>query len=64
MVDSIPATIVTDKMKKAILSFSEMCLQHPEKKRIELLREIEFRFDLSPRECEFLDKHFSAEQEK
>ncbi len=61
MPESTPATISTDKMKKAIQSFSEMCRLHPEKKRIEILQEIEFRFDLSPRECEFLDKHFSEE---
>jgi len=61
MSESIPATIATDKMKKAIEAFSEMCRSHPEKKRMKILREIEFRFDLSPRECEFLDTHFCEE---
>jgi len=58
MPDSIPATIATDKIKKAIEAFSEMCKYHPEKKRMEILQIIEFRFDLSPRECDFLDRHF------
>ncbi len=61
MSESIPATIATDKMKKAIQAFSEMYRRHPEKKRLKILQEIEFRFDLSPRECEFLDKHFGEE---
>lgn len=61
MSESIPAHIATEKMKKALLAFSEMCRQHPEKTRLKILHEIEFRFDLSPRECEFLNQHFSDE---
>ena len=46
-----------DKMKKAICAFSELLKEHPEKNRGALLHQIEIKFDLSPKECEFLDTH-------
>ncbi len=61
MSSSIPPAGSGNKMKKAIAAFSEMCQAHPEKKRQDILSDIQFRFDLSPRECEFLDSHFSEE---
>ncbi len=61
MADSIPPSIAGNNLKKAIAAFSEMCQTHPEKKRQDMLRDIQFRFDLSPRECEFLDNHFCEE---
>ena len=48
-----------DKLKNAIKTFSELLEQHPEKSRLELLHEVETRFDLSPKECEFLNKNFN-----
>jgi hypothetical protein len=48
-----------DKLKKALKVFSELLEKHPEKSRIDLLYEVETRFDLSPKECEFLNKHFN-----
>lgn len=53
-----------DKMKKAICAFSELLEQHPEKDRQSLLHQVEIRFDLSPKECEFLDTHFTQCQEE
>ncbi len=50
-----------DKLKKAITCFSELLTTKPDKSRQELLHEVEIKFDLSPRECEFLDNHFSEE---
>ena len=47
-----------DKMTKAIKTFSELLEKHPEKTRLSLLHEVEIRFDLSPKECEFLNSHF------
>lgn len=47
-----------EKMKKVLCWASEMLEKHPEKKRIDIFREAEIRFDLTPRECEFLDNHF------
>ncbi len=48
-------------LKKALTWMAETLAEHPEKKRIIVLREAELRFDLTPLECEFLDTHFSAE---
>ena len=48
-----------DKMKKAIRWISDTLLEHPEKKRSQIVREAELRFDLTPLECEFLNKNFN-----
>lgn len=48
-----------EKMKKAIRWMSDTLLTYPDKKRQDVLREAEIRFDLSPAECEFLNKNFS-----
>jgi hypothetical protein len=47
-----------DKLKKALKAFCELLEQHPEKSRLTLLQEVEMKFDLSPKECEFLNSHF------
>ncbi len=47
-----------DKIRKAVRWFAEMIKEHPEKPRIEILLEAEIKFDLSPKECEFLNKKF------
>ena len=47
-----------EKMRKAIKWMSETLLLYPDKKRSDVLKEAEIRFDLSPKECEFLDKNF------
>ncbi len=45
-----------DRLKKAVLAFSELLEEFPEKSRAELLQLIMLKFDLSPLECEFLSK--------
>lgn len=45
-----------DKLKKAVQYFSELVDAHPEKSRLELLQKVELQFDLSPADCEFLNK--------
>ena len=47
-----------DKMKKTILWISEMVQLHPEKSRQQIICEAELRFDLSPKECDFLNRKF------
>ena len=49
-----------DKLKRALILLSELVEQYPEKSRQQLLREVELQFDLSPLECEFLNKNFTA----
>ena len=45
-------------LKKAIIWISETVRDHPEKLRDTILTEAQLRFDLPPRECEFLDQNF------
>ena len=45
-----------EKIRRAVLWISETVKAHTEKKRPDILREAQIRFDLSPRECEFVDK--------
>jgi hypothetical protein len=51
-----------DRIRKAITWLSEACLDYPEKKRRELLEQAEIRFNLTPRECEFLNRNFGDER--
>lgn len=48
-----------DIMRKAIKWISDMQQSHPEKKREEIIKQAEVNFNLSPKDCEFLDKNFS-----
>lgn len=45
-------------LKKAICWIGETVQEHPEKKRDAIITEAELRFDLTPRECEFLNNNF------
>jgi hypothetical protein len=48
-----------ERLRKAIKWISEMVKEYPEKPRIEIIQEAEIRFDLSPKDCEFLQKKFA-----
>ena len=54
--------IAQDRLKNAVKLLSELTETFPEKTRKELLREVELKYDLSPLECEFLNKHFTNGQ--
>ena len=45
-----------DRMKKTLCWISEMLKEHPEKSRQQIFSEAEIRFDLSPKECDFIDR--------
>lgn len=45
-----------DKMKKALSWISEMVKTNPRKTREQIINEAEIRFDLSPKECDFIDR--------
>ncbi len=47
-----------EKMRQAVKWLSEMTQTYPDKSRQEIIREAEVRFDLSPRESEFLSSKF------
>ncbi len=59
MGESTPLQTRSAGLKKAICWISETVQQHPEKKRDDILKEAQLRFDLSPAECDFLDKNFA-----
>jgi hypothetical protein len=50
-----------EKMQKAIRQFSELVEENPELDRRKLLEEVVRKFDLSPKECDFLERHFQKE---
>ena len=54
--------VVKDKLSHAVKAFSEMIQNHPEKNRDTIMQEVQLKYDLSPMECEFLDKHFSSKE--
>ncbi|NTV13407.1 MAG: hypothetical protein HGA96_05685 [Desulfobulbaceae bacterium] len=45
-----------DKIRQAVRWIGEMIREHPAKSRAEIIKEAEIRFDLTPRECTFLDQ--------
>jgi len=47
-----------EKIRKAIRWISDTLREHPEKKRQQVLLEAELRFDLTPKESEFLNTNF------
>jgi hypothetical protein len=47
-----------DKLRSAVRWISEVCQDQPERSRREIIYEAEERFDLSPKECEFLNEKF------
>ena len=53
-----PVAPPSANLKKALLWLAEISQEHPEKERSQILQEAEIRFDLTPAECEFLDKNF------
>lgn len=59
MSSDLPTHIPGDKLKKAILEFSELSQKYPDKKRSSIINEMEIKFDLTPQEGAFLQKHFS-----
>lgn len=58
---STQSPIGGDKLKRAVRHFSELTELHPEKSRLELLEKVQLHFDLSPAECEFLNRYLREE---
>jgi len=49
-----------EKMRQAVKWISEICMEHPERTRMDVIFEAGERFDLSPVECEFLRRRLSC----
>jgi len=50
-----------DKIQKAIKDFSQQLEEKPAMDRRKLLEKVVIKFDLSPKECDFLERHFTRE---
>jgi len=61
MGDTDPIQPQGDKIRKAVCWISGMTREHPEKSRAQIVKEAEIRFDLTPRECTFLDQDTNKE---
>jgi hypothetical protein len=48
----------SDKLRNVIKWISDEMAAHPEKTRNEIILDAEIRFDLSPRDCQFLQEKF------
>ncbi len=51
-----PTQLPGERVKKAIQAFCELQADNPGKDRNFLLQRVEIQFDLSPLECEFLQR--------
>lgn len=49
-----------DKMQKALREFSALLEEKPEMDRRKLLEKIVIKYDLSPKECDFFERHFTT----
>ena len=58
MSEQSPLNCQSTKLKNAITWMADTIQNTPEKARHLIVQEAELRFDLTPLECEFLDKHF------
>jgi len=47
-----------DRIRKAVTWISGMVQEYPEKDRKAIIEEAEIRFDLTPKECQFLNDKF------
>jgi hypothetical protein len=52
-----------ERLRSAVRWISEVCQGQPEKSRKEIIFEAEERFDLSPKECEFLNEKFISKND-
>jgi hypothetical protein len=53
-----PTQSAGDKTKQALAELCHLLNKHPEKSRQTLLQQVEIKFDLTPKECEFLNRNF------
>lgn len=61
MSDQSPLNTASTKVKKALIWVSETLQDQPHKLRLTVLHEAQIRFDLTPLECDFLNRHFSKD---
>ena len=55
-----PTQCPGDKKKQALNELCQLIKDHPEKNRKALLQQVETKYDLTPKECEFLERNFQT----
>jgi hypothetical protein len=58
MTSQQPTKKAGDKTKQALAELSELLGKYPDKPRKALLQQVEIKYDLTPKECEFLNRNF------
>ena len=58
MTSQQPTKATGDKKKQALAELCELLVKYPEKSRQALLQQVEIKFDLTPKECDFLNRNF------
>ena len=53
-----PTQCAGDKTRQALTELAELLLKDPDKNRETLLQQVEIKYDLTPKECEFLNRNF------
>jgi len=53
-----PTKKAGDKTVQALAELSELLEKHPDKSRQVLLQQVGTKYDLTPKECEFLNRNF------
>ncbi len=56
MTSQLPTTLPGDTLRKAIQEYSEVQQKQPDTPHEKLLQLVALKFDLSPLQCEFLNK--------
>lgn len=60
MTTGLPTELPGDKLRKAIDAFCELKKTHPSAPQGELIAKVSQKFDLSPRECDFLIRQLNS----
>jgi hypothetical protein len=55
-----PTQATGDRTRQALKELCELQQQNPERSRKSLLQQVESKYDLTPKECEFLDRNFQG----
>ena len=60
MTSQQPTKSQGDRTRQALAELGELLQKHPEKSRQCLLQQVETKYDLTPKECEFLNRNFQT----
>ncbi len=56
-----PTQSCGDKKKQALTELCQLLEEHPEKNRHTLMQQVEIKYDLTPKDCEFLNRNFNTQ---